>query len=410
MSTASTSSRSSGPASRRTRDPGGGRARVTADRAQVLRYRWQAQELHAAAGTVDPDRPSVLDLGVQDSGTGGALWALANRGARVDADTWPAGLVLVWSVRGAPHAYRRRDLPDVEAALRPFSPADAAKRIYDAATPLRAAGIAADVALAEVADRMRRVVTEPTVKGVVSSRLTQVMSEPYLRWCRPCGATHLFEQPFRLGALHAGLELEPGTSPPVLRRVPSWPEDRLGSVAPVLPYADRLDPVRGYLHLLGPARPAEVAGYLDAPVRDVARRWPADVVEVDVDGQRRSLLAADVDLLAAAARGPDRRTVRLLGPFDLLLQARDRELLVPDAARRPGLWPALGRPGAVVVDGEPVGTWRPRASGPSLRLEVDPWVPWDAELEAEVDRQATRLAEHRRLTFAGREAVRSGGH
>jgi Winged helix DNA-binding domain len=378
--------------------------RVT--RSQVLRFRWRGQQLDAAAGTVGPDAPDVLDLGAQDSGTGGALWALANRGARVAEGAWPEELALVWSVRGAPHAYRRRDLPDVEAALRPFSPADAAKRIYDAAKPLKAAGIPADQALAEVATRIRRIVTEPTVKGVVSTRLTQAMSEPYLRWCRPCGATHLYEMPFRLGARHAGLELEPGTSPPVLSRVPHWPAGQLGSVAPVLGYPERLDPVRGYLHLLGPARPAEVAGYLDAPVRDVARRWPVDVVEVDVDGEPRSLLAADADRLADAARAPDRPAVRLLGPFDLFLQARDRELLVPDAARRPGLWPVLGRPGAVVADGEIVGTWRPRASGSALRMQLDAWVPWEPDLEALVEEQAVRLAEHRGMTFAGPEPAR----
>ncbi len=298
--------------------------RVTVGRDAVLRYRVHAQGLdrepdvrHRVTG------PDVLDLGVQDTGTGGALWALANR----------------------------------------------------------------------------------TVKGVVSSRLTAAVTEPYLRLCGSCDATHLYEMPFRLGTLHAGLELEPGTSPPVLRRVPRWPADHLHGVSHgEVAYPQRLDPVRGYLHHLGAARPADVAGYLDAPLADVRARWPADAAEVDVDGEPRWVLEADLDVLrsvssspATGAGGPP--IVRLLGPFDLFLQARDRATLVADPAHRKALWPTLGRPGAVLVDGEILGTWRPRAAGDSLRLLVDRWASWDAGVEESIRVQAERLAEHRGVTL-----------
>jgi hypothetical protein len=48
--------------------------------------------------------------------------------------------------------------------------------------------------------------------------------------------------------------------------------------------------VRAYLRLLGPTTPKHVAGYLDAPVNDVKDRWPADVVQVWVQGEPRWLL------------------------------------------------------------------------------------------------------------------------
>ena len=70
---------------------------------------------------------------------------------------------------------------------------------------------------------MRHVVTRPLVKGEVSTQLTARLDPPYLRYCGACKATHSWEVPFRIGALYAGLELEPGTSPPVLRRIPGWP-------------------------------------------------------------------------------------------------------------------------------------------------------------------------------------------
>jgi DNA glycosylase AlkZ-like len=44
-------------------------------------------------------------------------------------------------------------------------------------------------------------------------------------------------------------------------------------------------------------------------------------------------------------------------PYYLLWRA-DRELLVPDAARRGELWTSRVWPGAVLIGGEIVGTWR----------------------------------------------------
>ena len=187
----------------------------------------------------------------------------------------------------------------------------------------------------------------------MSTQLTGRLDEPYLRECVPCQAVHAYEQPFRLAALRAGLELEPDTSPPVLRRIPRWR-------GPAASVPEHLDPVRGVLRLLGPATPKLVAGYVDAPVAEVSARWPEDVETVEVDGQRLDVLADDVPALSGAESSG---VVRLLGPFDLFLQGRDRDLVVPDPAARKDLWRTLGRPGAVLAGDEIVGSWRPRASG-----------------------------------------------
>ena len=84
-----------------------------------------------------------------------------------------------------------------------------------------------------------------------------------------------------------------------------------------------------------------------------------------------------------SARPPDpRRRARLLPSGDayFLLQGADRELLVPDADRRRALWTSRVWPGALLVDGEIVGTWR-RAQE---TVTIQPW---------------------RRLSRAAREAV-----
>lgn len=366
-------------------------------RAQVLRYRLHAQQLDRPTRTDRrPDDAAILDLGVQDTGPDGALWALALRGVPVRAKEWPGELALAWTVRASPHAYRRADLRAVERALRPYSEADAAKRVLNAAAPLADAGIPVLDALAAVSRTMREVVDEPLVKGTLSTRMTAQMSEPYLRWCPGCQATHLYEMPFRLAALHAGLELEPDTSPPVVRRIPRWPASQVGNLERADDGDDGpVDLLRGLLHLLGPLTPKQAADYLDSPVREVKARWPQDAVEVD--GMPGSVLDAD---LAALADPPDEPLVRLLGPYDLFLQGRDRELLVPDRTRHKALWPSIGRPGAVLADGEVVGTWRPRAKGKRLALELDEWVPWSSRTRAAVRLEHERLAEFRGVSPA----------
>ena len=105
-------------------------------RADVLGFRVRAQQLDRTAGTLADT--AVLDLGVQDTGADAGRWALALRGV---PEPRPGELALVWTLRGAPHLYRRADLAGVAAATAPFSDADAAKRIFDGARPLRAAGI-----------------------------------------------------------------------------------------------------------------------------------------------------------------------------------------------------------------------------------------------------------------------------
>jgi hypothetical protein len=366
---------------------------VTMTRQEILAYRLGAQQLDRRATA--PADAAVLDIGVQDTGPDGGLWALAIRG--VDVASLPGdALSTLWTVRGAPHLYRRADLPSIAAAVEPLSDDDAGKRIYDAAKPLKAAGIGNLEALDAVAAAMRGVVARPTAKGDVSGAVAKLMAEPYLRFCRPCNATHLFEMPFRLAALRAGLELQPGTSPPVLQRIKGFKW-----AARPQPVPPRFDLIRAYLRLLGPATPKHVADYLDAPVKDVKAHWPDDTVEVTVGKERRWLLAADESAAAMAGIADTTTTARLLGPYDLFLQLKDRATLLTDPARVKAMWPVLGRPGAMLVDGDIAGAWRPRKAGAKLRLRLDWWTrPTKAVREA-ITVEAERLAAHRGSALAG---------
>lgn len=353
---------------------------VTVERRDLLGFRVRALQLDRDHGTLTDT--AILDLGVQDTGPDGGLWALAIRGVDTSALDVEK-LATLWTLRGAPHRYRRTDLPRVAAAVAPMSDADAGKRIFDASRPLKAAGIGNVEALDVIAGHMRDLAAEPIVKGDLSRRLAEIVDEPYLRYCRPCGTIHLYEQSFRLAAIRAGLELEDGTSPPVLRRIPGFrPGTRVGP---------RFDVVRGCLRFLGPVTARHVSEFVDAPRADVEAHWPDDAVDVEVDGERRSMLADDIGRLS----GDPPKVCRLLGPFDLFLQARDRSTLVADKARAKALWPVIGRPGAVLYDSDLAGTWRPRSSGRKVSVAVELWARDTVRLRSEVGEQAARLAAYR---------------
>ncbi len=370
-------------------------------RTAVIRHRIHAQQLDREPAARPVTDVAVLDLGVQDTGRDAASWALANRGVPLAGPSQletSDDVALVWSLRGAPHYYRRAELTDVLVAVSPFSEADAAKRVFDASRPLTAAGISTLDGLAEIAGELRRTVTRPMGKGEVSAAIARRLDPPYLRECRVCQAVHAYENPFRLSALYAGLELQPGTSPPVLQRIPGWPRRRPGPAADPAQAPPHLQVIRCYLQLFGPSAAADVAGFLDAPVKVVKQHWPDDAEPVEVGGASAGRLGGLADV---APRG----LVRLLGPFDLFLQGRDRTLLVPEAKHRQALWPAIGRPGAVLVADEIIGTWRPRASGTTLTVLVEPWREPSRSVRSRIMEQAERLAAHRGVRLKAVDGV-----
>jgi hypothetical protein len=360
---------------------------IEVDRRQVLAYRVAAQGLHREATT--PDELAVLDIGVQDF-TSGDLARLA-MDARLAAppprEAFGPGrpLALVWSLRGAPYVHRRACLDAVAGALYPLSEQDATGRLNETGPSVARAGIPALEQYALAVGAMRSVVRAATAKGTASTAVTQRIPQVMWRDCRACKAKHISDSAMRVSSLAAGLELQPGTAPPVLQRRP-------GARMPKRPDLAALRELAlGYLRLLGPATPVEVADYLGVRRADLMAAWPDELAEVRVDGRRTWLPSeAKASLAASHTARRDSALVRLLGAFDPFLQARDRDLIVPDKALQKALWPVIGRPGAVFVDGEVLGTWRPRTSGTKLTVEVDVAAPlppatWRA-LESEAER------------------------
>jgi hypothetical protein len=123
----------------------------------------------------------------------------------------------------------------------------------------------------------------------------------------------------------------------------------------------RLELARRYLHIFGPTTAeafAEWAGI--GPQRGLAafgelQRWLTPVRTAVGDSW---ILTSDEPTVRAVSVPPASARLLPSGDAFFLLQGRDRDLLVPDASFRRALWTPRVWPGAVLVNGEIVGTWR----------------------------------------------------
>ncbi len=144
-----------------------------------------------------------------------------------------------------------------------------------------------------------------------------------------------------------------GARPPTIWTVP--PPD-------VDPHEARLELARRYLHVFGPATPAAFAAW--AGIRPRAAGGAAFNALSDWLTPVRTPIG-DAWILTGdepkfLVPGGPTAPARLLPSGDAysLVQGADRELLVPDADNRRKLWTPRVWPGAVLVGGEIVGTWR----------------------------------------------------
>jgi hypothetical protein len=137
------------------------------------------------------------------------------------------------------------------------------------------------------------------------------------------------------------------------------------------PHEARLELARRYLHVFGPATAdafSEWAGIRAAGLATF-EALGTTVTPVRTPVGDAWILAAD----EATMRAPEglAAPARLLPSGDtyFLLQGADRELLLPEADRRRLLWTPRVWPGALLVAGEIVGTWR-RAQA---LVSIDAW-------------------------------------
>lgn len=389
--------------------------RTEIDTEQVTAFRIAAHHLHERMpGGSAPEAAGAC--GLQDSPPGSALLALNARVQDVEPGTLAdavenRSMFHTWAMRGSPFFFPTADLavfttgvlPDDEKARRRF--------VLGVEQALDQLGMSLD----EAVDRTRSV-----VRTVLSNRrfainelgaeLARAIAEDL-----PVGTRRLWEtdgpyakgQPLGEAVVHFCLRIlslervvcfthRDGKQLPFVLTEEWLREQPAHTDADVA----RAEITRRYLRCYGPSTRADLAAWLGLASGDAQPWWALvedELSEILVDGRTRWLLTEDVEALTAP---PAASGVRILPPRDPLLQLRDRETLVPDTTLHRRIWRTVGEPGAVLVDGRLVATWRPRKSGATLSLTVEPFVTLTAAVRSDIETEADAVAILRRATSA----------
>ena len=177
-----------------------------------------------------------------------------------------------------------------------------------------------------------------------------------------------------MGAQHANqLRYAAPTGTVLIRWDGSRQPDIWNVPAPEMdPHEARLELARRYLQVFGPATPEAFARWAGIGLSSGIAAFETlgkSLTPVRTPIGEAWILSRDEPLFRAAP-GPA-APARLLPSGDtwFLLQGADRELLVPNERQRRALWTSRVWPGALLVEGETVGTWR-RAEHV---LTIQPW-------------------------------------
>ena len=119
---------------------------------------------------------------------------------------------------------------------------------------------------------------------------------------------------------------------------------------------------RRYLHVFGPAGPEAFGMWAGIGTRKAVRTFDdldAELIHVVLpSGESRMLARDEPAIREAPAPAAGARLLPSGDAYTLRATDEDRALLVPDAGNRRELWTPRVWPGALLVGGEIVGTWR----------------------------------------------------
>ena len=288
-------------------------------RSQILAYRRRVTALDERLPRGHRALWRAAYAGLQDSMPRAALLSIHARMDSTEPGSWEdPSLVQVWGPRFSVYVVAKRDLAIFTLGRLPDEPGPR-KRMEDIAARLQSA-------LAG-----RRMIQSD------AARLMNVSPANLLRYAAPTGTL---------------LIRWDGSHQPSIWNVPTPSMD---------PREARLELARRYLHVFGPTTPESFATWAGIGLRsgmDAFTTLGKSLLQIRMPSGEGWILRQDEPLFRAAP-GPT-APARLLPSGDtwFLLQGVDRELLVPNESQRRALWTSRVWPGALLVDGETVGTWR----------------------------------------------------
>ena len=293
-------------------------ARLDLSREQILSFRRSVNALDERL----PPGPTSLRraawAGLQDSMPRAAVLSIHARVRGTGPDTWEdQSLVQLWGPRFSAYVVSARDLAVFSLGRLPDEP-DRRRALEDLARRIDA-----------FLDRGRM------TYGEVGRGLGVHPNQ--LRYAAPTGTV---------------LIRWDGARQPTIWTVPPPNVD---------PHEARLELARRYLHVFGPATAAGFAQWAGiGPARGRASfdELVGTLTPVGTPVGDAWILTRDESEFRTPGRPAAPARLLPSGDAYFLLQGADRELLVPDAARRSQLWTSRVWPGAVLVEGEIVGTWR----------------------------------------------------
>ena len=326
---------------------------VDLDREQILAHRRRVGGLEGRAPKDDDSLRRAAWAGLTDSTPRAAVLSLHARVEATASSDWehPA-LVQLWGPRFSAYVVHHEDRAVFSLGRWPASQARQQHAL-------------------ELVDRLEAFLGDREAPSGEAGRALGVHPS-YLRYAAPTGRV---------------LIRWDGARQPTVRLAPPPAMD---------PDEARRELLRRYLHVLGPGTPegfAAWAGLHSRSARPAFAEMDGEMTPVRTPVGEGWILAGDeasfrrdADARPDAGGGP---AVRLLPSSDAyyLLHGRDRELLVPDAAERAALWTSRVWPGALLVDGDLVGTWR-RAD---QTVTVSLWEPLAVGLREVIEQEAAAL-------------------
>jgi hypothetical protein len=380
------------------------------DRKQVLAFRLVTHNLTRRLGPRSVAKAAAA-CGVQETPLGSAAIAFRARVERLTPELLDRALledrtlVSLWAMRGAPYVVPAGDLGVFTVGALPIDPVSFKQSLGGWSDALEEAGLDPFETLERMASAARVLLDGRTlnVNALREGIYRRVRS--LSKVTRPSFARDDMPEPlFRaVGTSGAACIVAGRGTDTELARTDQW----LGTAPPLPDPAEaRAELARRFLHCCGPATAQRFADWTQRSLADAKEAFALieeELVDVTVDRTKSWLLRRDD---RAFSSPPEPIGVRLLPVQDPYLQQRDRATVLPKEADRRRLWQAIRGPGAVLLDGEIVATWRARSKGSRLEVTIEPFGRLTRPAREAISDEAEGIAPFRgsetaEVTFAG---------